>query len=62
MTIPEPERFTSRKFIITMLTLTLTTVLAFFGKMDGNIATVFSACVGGYHLANAYTTGKGGAK
>lgn len=56
-----PERFTSRKFIVTLLTLVLTTVLAIRESMDGNVAMVFAACVAGYHLANAYTTGKGGA-
>ena len=56
------ERFTSRKFIVTLVTLSLTAGLAYFGKMDGNVAMVFSACVAGYHLANAYTTGKGQSK
>lgn len=56
-----PERFTSRKFIVTLLTLILTTVLAITEHMDGNVAMIFAACVAGYHLANAYTTGKGGA-
>lgn len=54
-----PARYGSRKFIVTMTTLILTTALAYLGKMDAQVATVFSACVVGYHLANAYTTGKG---
>lgn len=55
------ERFTSRKFIVTLITLSLTAFIAYIGKMDGNVALVFSACVAGYHLANAYVAGKGGA-
>lgn len=56
------ERFTSRKFIVTLATLGLTGFLGYTGHMDGNIAMVFAACVAGYHLANAYTTGKGNGK
>lgn len=56
-----PERFTSRKFIVTLFTLILTAVLAITEHMDGNVAMVFTACVAGYHLANAWVTGKGGA-
>ena len=39
--------------------MTLTTGLALLGKMTGDVALVMTACIGGYHVANAYTTGKG---
>ena len=55
----DASRYGSRKFIVTMTTLVLTTALAYAGKMDAQVAMVFSACVVGYHLANAYVTGKG---
>lgn len=51
----------SRKFIVTMTGMGLTAVLAFLGKMDAHVALVMSAAIAGYHLANAYTTGKGNA-
>lgn len=53
------NKYGSRKFIVTMSTLVLTSALAYFGKMDAQVAMVFSACVVGYHIANAWTTGKG---
>ena len=40
----------------------LTSFLAFTGHMDGNVAMILSLCVGGYHAANAYVTGKGNGK
>lgn len=53
-------KYGSRKFIVTVLTILSTVLLAYIGKMDAQVAMVFSACVVGYHMANAYTTGKGG--
>ncbi len=52
----------SRKFIVTMFGMILTAILAFTGKMDGNVAMVLVAAIGGYHVANAWVTGKGNGK
>ena len=49
----------SRKFIVTMIGMLLTAILAFFDKMDGDVALVLVAAIGGYHVANAYVKGKG---
>ena len=53
------NKYGSRKFIVTMTGMLLTAGLAVFGKMDAHVALVMSAAIAGYHLANAYTTGKG---
>ena len=54
------EKYGSRKFIVTMTGMALTALLALLGKMTGDVALVMVACITGYHLANAWTTGKGG--
>lgn len=56
------NNYGSRKFIVTMLGMILTAVLAFYSKMTGDVALVMAAAITGYHLANAYTTGKGAEK
>jgi hypothetical protein len=48
----EDNKFKSRKFIVTVLTLAGTVFLAFFGNIDSNVALVFSVCVGAYNYAN----------
>ena len=53
------ERFTSRKFIVAMASIASVTGLAAYTKMTGDVATVLLAVNAGYHLANAYVTGKG---
>ena len=53
------DKYGSRKFIVTVIGMGLTTVLAFHGKMDAHVAMVMSAAIAGYHFANAYTTGNG---
>jgi len=49
----------SRKFIVTMLGMVLGFILALAGKMTGDVSLVLVAAIGGYHIANAYVTGKG---
>jgi hypothetical protein len=49
----------SRKFIVTMFGMMLTAALAFADHMSSDAALVMAAAIGGYHIANAYTTGKG---
>lgn len=53
------NRYGSRKFIVTMTGMILTAVLAYTAHMDAHVAMVMSAAIVGYHVANAYTTGKG---
>jgi len=53
------NKYGSRKFIVTMTVIAATVFLAYIGKVDAHVAMILSACVVGYHLANAYTTGKG---
>ena len=49
----------SRKFIVTIIGMILTFVLAYVDKMSSDAAIVMAAAIAGYHIANAYTTGKG---
>lgn len=51
--------FASRKFIITMGGMVLTTILALYGKMDANAALVLGAAIGAYNWANL-REGQGG--
>jgi len=44
----------SRKFMITSVTLIATMALAYFGKMDGDVAFVFAAAITSYNVANAW--------
>lgn len=52
-------KYGSRKFIVTMTGMAIAGGLALVSKMTGDVALVLTACIGGYHVANAYTTGKG---
>lgn len=52
-------KYGSRKFIVTIYGMTLAALIALAGMMDAHVAMVFAAAIAGYHLANAYTTGKG---
>ena len=47
------EKFTSRKFIVTILAMVTTGILAYFGKMTGDTALVLSAGIASYNWANA---------
>jgi len=42
----------SRKFIITLTGMVLAALLAFFGKVDANVALVLAAGIGAYNWAN----------
>lgn len=53
------SKYGSRKFIVTVTGMALTALLAVFGKMTSDVALVMSTAIGGYHIANAWTTGKG---
>jgi hypothetical protein len=53
------EKFRSRKFLITLISILGTFMLAAFGKMTPDVATVLAIGVGAYNLANGYVTGKG---
>lgn len=53
------SKYGSRKFIVTMTGMGLTAVLAYTGHMDAHVAMVMVAAIVGYHVANAWTTGKG---
>jgi hypothetical protein len=52
------NKFLSRKFIITTVILVSTTALAYFGKMNGDVALVFGACVASYNYANFKSKGE----
>jgi hypothetical protein len=53
------NKYGSRKFIVTMVGMSLTALLALLEVMSGEVALVMTAAIGGYHIANAWTTGKG---
>ena len=46
------NKFMSRKFLVTVFVLGATTTLAYVGKMNGDVALVFGACVAAYNYAN----------
>ena len=53
------SRFTSRKFILALLTLTSASSLAWFGHIaDGVYSAVVIACVGAYLAANVLQKNK----
>lgn len=51
----------SRKFIVTMAVVLSTVFLAYHGKVDANVALVFSACVAAYNWANLRQSQNGSA-
>ena len=44
-------KYRGRKFLITAATIALTTGLAYFGKMNGDVAMVFAAAIGSFNYA-----------
>ena len=52
------ERYSSRKFLVTIGALTLAFVLAIMGDLSGEFATIASVCVGAYNLANSFSAKK----
>ena len=44
--------YRSRKFLVTVSTIVLTSVLAYFGKMGQDVAMVFAAGIASYNWAN----------
>lgn len=57
----EPGSLMSRKFIVTMAVVLSTVFLAYHGKVDANVALVFSACVAAYNWANLRQSQNGSA-
>ena len=51
-------KYGSRKFIVTLLTLGVTTYLASQGKVDANVALVLGAIVSSYNVVNGYVEGR----
>ena len=51
----------SRKFIVTMTGMLLTTFLAFYSKMDANVGLVLGAAIGAYNWANLRQSQNGSA-
>lgn len=51
----------SRKFLVTMTGMILTTILAFNGKMDANVGLVIGAAIGAYNWANLRQSQNGSA-
>ena len=50
--------YSSRKFIVAISSMVITTILSLFGKMNGDVASVFLAINVGYPAANAIIKGK----
>jgi len=48
-------KFSSRKFMVTAATIAVTTGLAYFGKMNGDVSLVFAAAIASYNWANSRT-------
>ena len=44
--------YASRKFIVTLTGMGLATLMAYFGKMDGNLMAVLTAGIAAYNWAN----------
>lgn len=56
-------RYGWRKLVVAMSALVLGFILAIYGKLTGDYATIVSIAVGSYNLAHAvadYTSGKAG--
>ena len=53
-------KYGSRKFIVTCLGMLGASVLAYYGKMNSDIALVLSAGIASYNGANAYVGNKDG--
>ena len=51
VTTEQDRDYGSRKFIVTLLVILCTTVLAAYGKMDQNVAFVFAAGISTYNWA-----------
>jgi hypothetical protein len=47
------SKFASRKFIVTMAAMIIAGALAVANKLTGEVATIFTVCVGAYNAANA---------
>ena len=46
-------KYRSRKFMVTAATIAVTTGLAYFSKMNGDVALVFAAAIASYNWANS---------
>lgn len=45
-------KYRSRKFMITLGTIALTTALAYYKVMNGDVALVFAAAIASYNYSN----------
>ena len=54
------NKFTSRKFIVTILVLLLTTALAYLGLMDAHVSFIFAAAIASYNVVNGWVANKNG--
>ncbi len=48
------ERYRSRKFLMSLLVLTATVVLAYFGKMDAHVGLVLAGLVSSYNVMQGW--------
>ena len=53
------NKYLSRKFIVTVLTIVCTTVLALYSKVDPNVAIVFGAAITSYNVVNGWVSKDG---
>lgn len=54
--------FGYRKLILAGLSIVAAFILALLGKLTSDFAWIVSVAVGGYHAADAWTTGNGNGK
>ena len=53
------NKYLSRKFIVTILTIGCTTILAAYSKVDPNVAIVFGAAIASYNIVNGWVSKDG---
>ena len=56
----DKNKYGSRKFIVTVLTILCTTILAGFKLVNGDIFLIFSAAIASYNIVNGWITKNNG--
>lgn len=54
------NKYSSRKFIVTILVLLLTTILAYLVVMDAHVALIFASAIASYNVVNGWVAKKDG--
>jgi len=50
------SKYASRKFLVTILVLALTTTLAYLGVMDAHVSLIFAAAITSYNVVNGWVS------